>query len=67
MSRLQRALGLVKVPLRAYNELAQKHPFETGIGTTVIKTSLADLFAQKVRQRVAPLTAATRCSSPASR
>jgi hypothetical protein len=49
MSRLQRAFNIVKLPLQRYNEVAQKYPFETGVVTTVVKTSLADLFAQKVR------------------
>jgi protein Mpv17 len=45
---VQRALQLLKAPLRSYNEVAQKYPFETGVITTVVKTSAADLFAQKV-------------------
>lgn len=48
MSRLQRALNVLKTPLRSYNEVAQRYPFETGVVTTVVKTSAADLFAQKV-------------------
>lgn len=50
MSRaaFQRALNILKAPLRSYNEVAQRYPFETGVVTTVVKTSAADLFAQKV-------------------
>lgn len=48
LSRLQRALNVLKAPLRSYNEVAQRYPFETGVVTTVVKTSAADLFAQKV-------------------
>lgn len=51
MSRAQRVLNLLKAPLRSYNEVAQKYPFETGVVTTVVKTSLADMFAQKVSQQ----------------
>ena len=57
MSRLQRVLNVLKAPLRSYNEVAQKYPFETGVVTTVVKTSAADLFAQKVGTRVWPLSA----------
>ena len=49
MSRVQRVLNILKTPLRSYNEVAQRYPFETGVVTTVVKTSAADLFAQKVR------------------
>ncbi|PNG99930.1 Protein sym1 [Tetrabaena socialis] len=52
MGALGRAL---KAPFirfgRAYNETAQKYPFSTGVLTTVVKTSAADLFAQKVMER----------------
>lgn len=48
MSRAQRVLNLLKAPLMRYNEVAQNYPFETGVVTTVVKTSLADMFAQKV-------------------
>lgn len=47
-------LNILKAPLRSYNEVAQKHPFETGVITTVVKTSAADLFAQKVREQHTP-------------
>jgi protein Mpv17 len=50
---LKRAFNAVKYPIvatgRAYNEVAQRYPFGTGVVTTVVKTSAADLFAQKVR------------------
>lgn len=43
---------LLRAPLfglaRAYNNAAVKRPFVTGIITTTLKTSAADLFAQKV-------------------
>ena len=49
---LKRAFNAVKYPIvatgRAYNEVAQRYPFGTGVVTTVVKTSAADLFAQKV-------------------
>lgn len=48
MNRAQRVLNILKTPLRSYNEVAQRYPFETGVVTTVVKTSAADLFAQKV-------------------
>lgn len=52
MSRLRHAFNIIKYPLvtvgRSYNEVAQRYPFSTGVVTTVVKTSAADLFAQKV-------------------
>ena len=49
LQRLGRALALPLVSLgRAYNQTAKQHPATTGIVTTVLKTSAADLFAQKV-------------------
>ncbi len=52
MSRLLRAVNVIKAPLmsagRAYNSTAEKYPMLTGVVTTVVKTSAADLFAQKV-------------------
>lgn len=33
---------------RSYNATAQKYPMGTGVVTTVVKTSAADLFAQMV-------------------
>lgn len=49
-----RALALAKQPFlafgRAYNAKAQASPFLVGTVTTVVKTSAADLFAQKVRR-----------------
>lgn len=52
MSRLLRAVNIIKAPLmsagRAYNSTAEKYPMLTGVVTTVVKTSAADLFAQKV-------------------
>lgn len=51
-STLQRALNLLKAPIvglgRSYNETARKWPMRTGVITTLVKTSAADLFAQKV-------------------
>jgi hypothetical protein len=51
MSASSTALGLL-APLRAfgraYNAQAQRRPMSTGLVTTVIKTSAADLFAQTV-------------------
>jgi hypothetical protein len=66
MSRAQRVLNLLKAPLRSYNEVAQKYPFETGVVTTVVKTSLADMFAQKVSQQEATLLWRSPSSSPSS-
>ncbi|KAF6260930.1 hypothetical protein COO60DRAFT_1504019 [Scenedesmus sp. NREL 46B-D3] len=52
---LKRAFNAVKYPIvatgRAYNEVAQRYPFGTGVVTTVVKTSAADLFAQKVIEK----------------
>jgi hypothetical protein len=52
---MKRLLNAVKQPLcaagRAYNNVAVAYPMRTGIVTTVVKTSAADLFAQKVRRR----------------
>lgn len=52
---LKRAFNAFKYPLvatgRAYNEVAQRYPFGTGVVTTVVKTSAADLFAQKVIEK----------------
>ena len=49
---MKRLLNAVKQPLcaagRAYNNVAVAYPMRTGIVTTVVKTSAADLFAQKV-------------------
>lgn len=36
----------------AYNGVAKAWPMSTGVVTTVVKTSAADYFAQKVRRRV---------------
>ncbi len=56
MSRLQnlaqKPLGLWQLlqrPLKAYDAAAKAHPLRVGIITTVLKTSAADIFAQKVR------------------
>lgn len=50
MSRLSRVLlGPFQRLGHAYNETAKRNPLSTGMITTVIKTSAADLFAQKVR------------------
>lgn len=35
----------------AYNSVAVKHPFSTGVITTFLKTSAADLFAQKILEK----------------
>jgi len=49
------ALALLKQPFmtagRAYNAAAQRRPFLVGTITTVVKTSAADLFAQKVMEK----------------
>uniref|UniRef100_A0A7S0V9X4 Peroxisomal membrane protein n=1 Tax=Polytomella parva TaxID=51329 RepID=A0A7S0V9X4_9CHLO len=49
---ISRIGNAVKAPFitvfRAYNNVAMKHPFGTGVITTGLKTSAADLFAQKV-------------------
>lgn len=48
MSRLQQFIKLPFLSIgRGYNKVAQKHPFATGVVTTVVKTSAADLFAQR--------------------
>lgn len=51
-------LALVKQPFvtagRSYNAAAQRNPFLVGTVTTVVKTSAADLFAQKVGRRTQP-------------
>lgn len=53
-------LALLKQPFLAvahkYNAVAQQRPMATGLITTVVKTSAADLFAQTVRA-----AAAARC------
>ena len=53
MTRAQNVLNIIKHPFltagRSYNSTAQKYPFATGVVTTVVKTSAADMFAQKVR------------------
>lgn len=53
MAALRQLFNAIKYPLvtvgRSYNEVAQKYPFQTGVITTVVKTSAADMFAQKVR------------------
>ncbi|GFR46773.1 hypothetical protein Agub_g8401 [Astrephomene gubernaculifera] len=55
MGALRRAVDVLKAPFvkvgRAYNNVALKHPMTTGVVTTVLKTSAADLFAQKVVER----------------
>ncbi|GLC55817.1 hypothetical protein PLESTB_001032000 [Pleodorina starrii] len=55
MPALKRALNVLKAPFvyigKNYNDTAQKYPMATGVVTTVIKTSAADLFAQKVVER----------------
>ncbi|EFJ42322.1 hypothetical protein VOLCADRAFT_107297 [Volvox carteri f. nagariensis] len=55
MPVLRRALSVLKAPFvfvgKAYNDTAQKYPMYTGVVTTVIKTSAADLFAQKIVER----------------
>jgi hypothetical protein len=52
------AIALLKAPFlafgRTYNAHAQRRPMATGLVTTVVKTSAADLFAQKVRSRMGP-------------
>lgn len=54
MSLRRLVAGLVD-PLKTaafkYNDMAQRHPMATGILTTALKTSAADLFAQKVGRR----------------
>jgi protein Mpv17 len=54
MATLRQLFNAIKYPLvtvgRSYNEVAQKYPFQTGVITTVVKTSAADMFAQKVMQ-----------------
>lgn len=55
MGSVRQLANALKLPFitvgRAYNQTAQKYPATTGIVTTVIKTSAADLFAQKVIER----------------
>ncbi|KAG2452896.1 hypothetical protein HYH02_002240 [Chlamydomonas schloesseri] len=52
MPAIRGALQLLKLPFvkvgTAYNNVAVKAPMLTGVVTTVVKTSAADLFAQKV-------------------
>lgn len=52
MLALKRALNVIKAPFihagKTYNETAQKYPMYTGVVTTIVKTSAADMFAQKV-------------------
>lgn len=49
LARLGRALRAPFGTLaRSYNETAKKWPASTGIVTTLLKTSAADAFAQKV-------------------
>ncbi|KAG2489732.1 hypothetical protein HYH03_011839 [Edaphochlamys debaryana] len=52
MGALRRAINIIKAPImaagKAYNDVAQRAPMYTGVVTTVVKTSAADLFAQKV-------------------
>ncbi|PNW87251.1 hypothetical protein CHLRE_02g115150v5 [Chlamydomonas reinhardtii] len=52
MPAIGRAIQLLKLPFvkvgTAYNNVAVKAPMLTGVVTTVVKTSAADLFAQKV-------------------
>ncbi len=52
MSRLAQAGRLLRAPFLAigsnYNNVAKQYPMATGVVTTVIKTSAADMFAQKV-------------------
>lgn len=55
MQRIKQVLSIVGKPAlyvgRQYNEVAQRYPFGTGVVTTVVKTSAADLFAQKVLEK----------------
>lgn len=55
MSSASKLWSYLKTPLlrfgRLYVDTAEKHPAATGIVTTVVKTSAADLFAQKVLER----------------
>lgn len=48
MSRMQRLASMLMVPLKAYDKAAKRNPASVGIVTTVLKTSAADIFAQKV-------------------
>lgn len=52
VQRLKQVLSVIGKPAvyvgRSYNEVAQRYPFGTGVVTTVVKTSAADVFAQKV-------------------
>lgn len=49
---LRRLANSLKAPFlrvgRMYNETAERNPLGTGVVTTVLKTSAADLFAQTV-------------------
>ncbi len=47
MSRLQQLGAALMRPLAWYNAAAKKNPATVGIVTTVLKTSAADIFAQK--------------------
>mmetsp|Transcript_8372 Transcript_8372/g.20845 ORF Transcript_8372/g.20845 Transcript_8372/m.20845 type:complete len:245 (-) Transcript_8372:771-1505(-) len=52
MQRLsQRLTSLLWAPLRAYDVAAKKNPATVGIMTTLIKTSAADVFAQKIVEK----------------
>ncbi|GLI62624.1 hypothetical protein VaNZ11_005288 [Volvox africanus] len=55
MPAIRRVLNVLKAPFvrigKAYNDTAEKYPMYTGVVTTVIKTSAADLFAQKIVER----------------
>ena len=65
MGTLSRLANAAKNPFlavaRAYNKTAEKNPLRTGLITTLLKTSAADAFAQKVG-RAAGAAAAT-CQS----
>ena len=53
-----------------YNRTAQSYPFTVGVVTTGLKTSAADVFAQKVRRAAActlPASAACRLLAPVQR
>ncbi len=49
-------------PVRAYDAAAKRRPFGVGLWTTVLKTSAADVFAQKVRVREELRASELRCS-----
>lgn len=57
MSQLANAGRLLLAPFAGvakwYNRTAQSHPFTVGVITTGLKTSAADVFAQKVRSHPA--------------